>query len=254
MWKGIKEIPENYHFDVVNAYKIGKRLAEYTHSDGECIGYVTAGRFELFLDIVGNASFWYQGILYGGLKDVTGDVMELIREDSPEIDWVVRPKLSLYLVVGNSTYAQHTETWMLTTLPNTLFLEAHMCHKLASLVDRAERENWKSDNGSNGLPSSLTAEEEAFLAILSNSQEETVRFQALFNQYKGKSDLGNRLMNEEGLMNVLEMFDVTFLYDANQDDWETTIAWSSPHLNVNAAMRAIFKEWEALARKGRFVF
>lgn len=243
MWNNTKDMPENYKFQVTSLYEFDKNIGGYMSSEGEPVAILTVGRFMLYLDLVGEASFTYRRKVFKQRDQLDETLLQLIQEESPEIKWRQKPELRLYLMVGDDAYSGFELDITYEKLPNKLALEVMMARMLVDSIEIIEREEIVSTDGVEGIAHLMTGEEKRFLNILGNYKQLTAVLPWKIQPDDAIETVYNRIMEMDGLMNAVSMINVVVQGVENENHVEITTAWSSDNHAVDNDMRYISGQW-----------
>lgn len=242
MWNNLKDMPENYEITVTSIYEFGKSVGEYMSSEGECLATIEVGRFLLYLDLVGEASFTYHGKTYRQQDEINKKLSRLIREDSPEVEWKEKPELRLYLQMEDDSYSGFEIDIDCETLPNKLAIEVMMSRLLVDSLHVIDREEIVSDNGVVGVSHLLTVSEKRFLNILDQRMQLTATLPPGVSIVGATAIIYDKIAMNPDLANAVSMVDVLAVHrEGNQV--EVTTSWNSDNHAVNNDMRYIAGEW-----------
>lgn len=243
MWNNMKEIPENYNLKVTSIYEFGKNIGEYMSSEGECLALLEVGKFMLYLDVVGEASFEYKGKTYRYREDINERLERMIREESTEIEWMQKPELRLYLTVDEDPYSGFELDIDCEVLLNELAIEVMMARLLVDSIYLIDRDKVESENGVVGIASVLEEKDKAFLELLHNYKQLTTLLPWDMHPEKSVDIVYDRIAEKPGLANVVSMVNVMTQYREEENQVEITASWTSDNQAVDKEMRHIAGVW-----------
>lgn len=243
MWNNTKIMPENYKFEATSLYEYDKNIGGYMSSEGEPVAILTVGRFTLYLDLVGEASFTYKRKVFKRRDQLDETLLQLIQEDSPEIKWRQKPELRLYLMVGDDAYSGFELDVTYEKLPNKLALEVMLARMLVDSIELIEREEITSTDGVEGIAHLITEEDKRFLNILGNYKQLTAVLPWNIQPDDAMETVYNRITEMDGLINAVSMVNVIVQGVEAENHVEITTAWSSDNHAVDNDMRYISGKW-----------
>lgn len=244
MWNNRKGIPENFNFEVTSLYEYGKNIGEYMSSDGDCLAHLEVGKFQLYLDLVGEASFKYKGEIFEKREELDAVLKHMIRKQSPEIEWIQKPELRLYLSVASDAYSGFELDIDCEFLWNKLAMEVMMTRLLVDSIYLIERDKVESDNNVVGISSVLKEEDQTFLEILNHYKQSTSLLPMEIAPETGSDMIHNRIMKKPDLANVVSLVNVMTQYSELDNQVEITTSWSSDNEAVNSEMVSIACDWK----------
>lgn len=238
-------IPEPFRFYATPDFEFQKRTTEYMTSNGENMCRLTIGDYIVYADMVGDALFEYEGNEYWEESELTPTLRQLVREDSPLLEWKRTPALNCYLGMANgSEFTDYDiELDHLLQLPeNCLKTPLGMKVDLANWLVRAF-EQLEQKRAIERSPKLLTEAEALWLEHLKGYQERTIRLRSAVNSNTVMNTILTLFAKKPSLANVVSQFDME-VTEGRDGARYLTVAWISESEQANEDMWNLFKDAE----------
>lgn len=235
-------IPRNFNVHLTDLYEYGKSVNEFMSKEGVCIGYITAGRFTVYFDVVGDAEMRLKDTdqTFKHEKELTPSLKKLIRTNSDKIEWKDEPMFCPFLSVEG--YSDYPDVSVDVTV--THFGTPQMMKKTFMLALSAFMEQVAKKQIPDFSAVELTAEEEAFLTSLHNYQSNTYVVDSLADAKTIELMIHSRVTSETALLNSLALLETEVYEDKEENVIYLTVSWSTSSDLATTIIQDILRKFD----------